>query len=363
MRASAAEDVTATVEFRNKIAQEGKIPKGTERMRIWAITDGAAGAATQAAALGAAVAERTGAELVEKRIALRPFAALIPPRLAGFRTPRDGGWPFTDLTDGGAALARPWPDLAIGAGRRSAPAVAALGALGGAATAQILDPGFSLKAFDLVIAPRHDRLRGENVLETLGALSRVTPEALNAARGGHPGLAAALAAAGAPTARIAVLVGGPGRGAGCEQGDFETLAAGLARLRAAGAFLMITPSRRTPRVAFDLLARAAGEGAFVWDGEGDNPYLPMLAAADAVVATADSVNMATDAAAAGLPICISPVSRMSAKIARFHETLAERCGARPFDGRPPEGAARPPLDDLDRAADRLAAVLTRRAGA
>ncbi len=42
----------------------------------------------------------------------------------------------------------------------------------------------------------------------------------------------------------------------------------------------------------------------LWDGAGKNPYLAMLAAADAIVVTADSVNMVGEACATGKPVLV-----------------------------------------------------------
>ena len=42
----------------------------------------------------------------------------------------------------------------------------------------------------------------------------------------------------------------------------------------------------------------------MWDGRGENPYLALLALADAIVVTADSYNMVGEAAATGAPILV-----------------------------------------------------------
>ena len=46
------------------------------------------------------------------------------------------------------------------------------------------------------------------------------------------------------------------------------------------------------------------ERCWVWDGGGDNPYLALLADADAIFVTPDSVNMASEAAATGRPVYV-----------------------------------------------------------
>ena len=94
--------------------------------------------------------------------------------------------------------------------------------------------------------------------------------------------------------------------------------------------------------------------ALYFDGEGPNPYFAMLGAADHIFVTADSVNMATEAAATGKPVHILDVAGPPGKLQRFHESLRQRGCSRPFKGRL-ETWTYPPLLETDRAA---AAVLT-----
>jgi len=229
---------------------------------IWAISDANAGNARQARALAQAVARRVDGVVTQKTIALRTPYDRAPPWLWRLGGARAGGWPFTGLEDRGASLAPPWPALAVGCGRRSAAVVAALKRLGGGAAAQVLAPQMRLSAFDAVVAPRHDRLDGPNVVETLGALNDlddalIAQEAARwAQRLGH-----------LPVPRVAVLVGGPGRSSAFGVRAMERLADGLARLAVDGAGLMITPSRRTPRAVVDRLADIVGGlGGWVWGG-------------------------------------------------------------------------------------------------
>jgi uncharacterized protein len=90
----------------------------------------------------------------------------------------------------------------------------------------------------------------------------------------------------------------------------------------------------------------------IWDETGENPYFAFLAAADAILVTEDSTNLATDAAATGAPVFVLPMAGRSAKLARFHAELQRRGLARPFTGEltaPPY----PPLLETDRAAREL----------
>ncbi len=320
---------------------------------IWAVTGGAAGDARQAGALAAAMARRAGGVVEHRAVALRRPFDLLPPRLWALGGARAGGWPFTGLQDGGAALGPPWPALAIGAGRRSAPIVAALRRVGGCRAVQILDPQMPLSAFDRVIAPMHDQLSGRNVIATLGALNDLDDAML--AREGERWR---MRLNHLPRPRVAVLVGGPSRSAGFGARALAALTEGLARLAVDGAGLMITPSRRTPPGVVDRLAETVtGFGGWMWGGKGDNPYPAVLGLADAVLVTADSVNMASEAASTGKPVLILPVDRLDAKLARFHDALRAHGASRPFEGAL-DLWRYAPLREAERVADQLAGLLT-----
>jgi mitochondrial fission protein ELM1 len=92
----------------------------------------------------------------------------------------------------------------------------------------------------------------------------------------------------------------------------------------AGGSLMMTFSRRTPDKARALLtARLRHLPGLIWDGTGENPYFAFLGAADHILVTEDSTNMATEAASTGKPVFILKMDGSS----------LEGLGAtRPFDG-------------------------------
>lgn len=287
-------------------------------LRIWVVTDGRAGNLNPAMALAEGVAEgsKRGGEIENKAIDLRPGAALLPPPLWGLPGVSEGGWPFIALKDRGVALKPPYPDLAIGAGRRSAPFIVALRRLsgGGTRTVQILDPRMDPSSFDLVVAPAHDGLSGPCVLVTTGSVHNVAPESL-------AGIAdRRLARLKRPL--IGVLVGGPSKAAKLRLEDADRMIDALRPAAAAGVGLAATPSRRTPPAVSERLeTEIRAFGGFFWKGEGANPYRAILAEADALVVTADSVNMASEAAGSGKPVFIARVSELSEKLQRFHRTL------------------------------------------
>ena len=60
----------------------------------------------------------------------------------------------------------------------------------------------------------------------------------------------------------------------------------------------------------------AGDKNFIWDGAGKNPYFAMLGWADAILVTADSVSMLSDACTTGKPVYLIP--RMAVIHALMH---------------------------------------------
>jgi hypothetical protein len=216
---------------------------------------------------------------------------------------------------------------------------------------QILDPHMPLGDFDLVAVPGHDRVAGANVVATLGAIGRTTPEIVAAAAETWRDRLDPL-----PRPRIAVLLGGPSTSARFGGGATGRLLVALLALADQGHGLMITPSQRTPEGLVARLQRRLVDRAFVWDRTGDNPYPSILGLADAVLVTEDSVNMASEAAATGKPIYIFPLNRISARLDRFHTALEKHGAARRFEGKI-ETWEYPTLAEADRVAGEVNARL------
>ncbi|MGH7053282.1 MAG: mitochondrial fission ELM1 family protein [Stellaceae bacterium] len=311
----------------------------------WVLHDGKAGIASQALGL----AEATGFPFVEKPLQIRLPWRSLPLRL----------WPLPLLAAGGnAGLAPPWPDVIIACGRNAAmPALAIRRASAGrTVAAQIQDPGVGHDEFDLFVVPAHDRLRGPRVMVTEGAVHRVTPARLAAAKRQFPALAAL------PRPILAVLIGGSNRAYRLSLKRLGGIADGIAQvLRTSGGSALVTPSRRTGAAGAALLRdRLAGLSATIWDGRGDNPYFAYLALADTVLVTADSVSMISEAAATGKPVHILDLPGGNAKFVRFHASMRAAGITRPFRGALESWTYAVP-DDTGGAGARLRAlVLSRR---
>jgi len=285
------------------------------------------------------LAEATGFPFLEKRLDVRaPWRYLAP-----------GLWPrpMAALGAGGDSLEPPWPDIVIACGRNAAPpARAAKRASGGAIFwVQIQDPRFAREDIDLMVVPAHDPAVGRNVFRTLGAVHRVTAKRLHEDAHRFAPLFASL-----PRPLVAVLLGGDNRVYRMTDERFAAFADRLAALNTQGYGLAITPSRRTdPRLVDLLRDRLAERMTFVWDRTGANPYFGLLGLADAIVATADSVSMVSEAAATAKPVHIVDLDGGSAKFERFHAAMRTAGIARPFRGAIEQWRYTPP-DDTARAA-------------
>ena len=248
----------------------------------------------------------------------------------------------------GDQLAPPWPDLLISTGRQTvAPALAIKRLQKDRIVAvQLQNPTVNAARFDLVIAPAHDDVSGANVVSTLGALHRITPDRLKAEAAKFADRYAAL-----PRPLVAVLLGGDNRQFRMSDASANRLGSLLAEAaRHHGAGLAVTASRRTSPASLQLL-RQSLDGCSVdfWDGTGANPYFGMLGLADCIVVTGDSVNMVSEACATGKPVHVFQLEGGSRKFFSFHATFVAHGLTRPFEGRLEDWRYTPP-DDVARAA-------------
>lgn len=286
----------------------------------WVMTDGKAGMEVQCVGL----AEALGFEPLVKRIQVTKPWRWLPPQLVP--DPLGAIGPKRDR------LAPPWPEVLIASGRQTvATSMAIRRASGGTTfTVQIQNPVVDPAAFDVVVAPRHDRLTGPNVIQTHGGLNRVTEARLSAAAARFGPAFAHM-----PRPLVAVALGGSNRAYRFTRTIAQRLGVDLARLcQAEGAGLLITASRRTDPSVLALLRAALKDcAAEIWDGEGENPYLGYLGLAEAFVVTGDSVNMVCEAATTGKPVFVVELAGGSAKFARFHQALRADDVTRPFAGR------------------------------
>ncbi|GAA0583081.1 mitochondrial fission ELM1 family protein [Caenispirillum bisanense] len=308
---------------------------------VWVLADDRAGNVNQA--LG--VAEALGLPFEVKQIRYTGLAAL-PNFMRGAST--------LGLTDASVGqLSAPWPEVVIGAGRRVAPVSRWIKRMAGgrAFLVQIMFPGGygagAIGEFNLIAVPRHDSFSDilPTVLRITGAPHRVTPDRLD-----REAEAWRERFDGYPRPFISVLVGGATKNRPFGAREAADFADRLRRLQAeAGGTLLLTTSRRTPAEAVAVLERSLPQPMWLYKvgDTGENPYFGLLALADAVVVTGDSVSMCSEACATQGPVFIhAPPGMVAPKHARLHAELYRLGYARPFTGafedwsHPPLNAAR-----------------------
>jgi mitochondrial fission protein ELM1 len=305
---------------------------------IWVLTDDRAGNVAQA--LG--VAEALGHPFQEKPIRYSAWGRLHNALRA---TSRRGLvlWSRKSIEQ------MPPPSLVIGAGRRTAPLARWFKKRFAARLVQLMDPGWPGRSvFDLIAAPLHDDLPdAPNVVHTLGACHRASPERLvreaSLWRGRLPDL---------PRPWTVLAVGGAAPGAPFGPAEIMLLSRQVASLPGS---LLVATSRRTGVAAERLLRAALPRAGYFheWREHGDNPYLGLLALADQIVVTGDSMSMCSEACANGGPVFIfAAPSLKDAKFRALHAQLYEGGYARPLGGEPgpwrhsPLNAARGVADEI-----------------
>lgn len=255
-------------------------------------------------------------------------------------------WPFSTMWP---ALLPPWngvftdraliesespPRVAISCGRLGSAASLALKRRYGRGvfTIHIQDPKLPIGWFDLIVAPAHDGLIGDNVVQSLGAVHHLAPDHLRAA------------AAAGPTREmqcltrpfVGVILGGPNRYYDYRLTDVRCLIQRLHEIvQREGVQLAVVPSRRTPPQILAEFRIAFGQRHFLWDGTGTNPYLAVLTQATHLIVTGDSVSMTSEAAATCKPVYVFHLTerRSARRFRQFHQSFEKAGITRPFAGR------------------------------
>jgi hypothetical protein len=206
------------------------------------ITDAAAGNQRQALALAEQLGLPVRHLILEPR---RPWSWLAPRLMLGGRL----ALPAAQRE----FFSPPWPGVAIGCGRAAALFTRLLRPLsdGQCYTVQILDPRMDPAHWDLVIAPRHDRVSGAHVVRPLGSLNPIDDAWLADGRASCPSFADL------PRPRVGVLLGGPRQGIALDAAYAGELLIRLLEVRGReGGSLLVLASRRTPPAVMEIFRDA-----------------------------------------------------------------------------------------------------------
>ncbi len=167
----------------------------------------------------------------------------------------------------------------------------------GAVLVSLLDPTKNHDEFDLIIAPEHEPLPPGNVITTVGLINGINPEVLKEIDSSR--------FKELPSPRIAVLAGGRHVGGNFTEDDAFRMAE---MINGIGGSALVTTSRRTEDKSAKALKEAINLPMFFWDynheGQAANPYQEILAVAEIIIVTADSVRMCSEACSSGKKVTI-----------------------------------------------------------
>lgn len=312
-----------------------------DSLDVWALIDDRAGHNSQA--LG--VAAKLGIPYAIKKIDYS-WLAKSPNRFIG----KSG---LSIQSECREQLQAPWPKIVIAAGRRLAPVSRYIKSQSpDTMLVQLMWPGDACDDFAVIAVPEHDDVPDKNnIIRTTAALHAVTAERLEVARTQWHN-----AFSDKQEPRIAMLVGGNSKHGSFTDDDFTALCA-LSNHLATNGSLLITTSRRTdPAVERKIEQNITVPHYFhCYDDKQENPYFGIIACADAIIVTGDSISMCSEACMAGKPVFIYiPEHIKSDKLARFHQTLYDKGHAQPLnssstlDWQPPF-----PVDDASVIAERI----------
>jgi len=281
-----------------------------EGMRIWALLGPHRGDNNQVIAL----AEALGL----------PFEA-ITLRYNGWRwlQPRLLGATYRSLTaESRAAVAGAFPDLTISTGHRSVPVVQAIRHQSGGRTLSVHVgyPRLSPDRFDLVVpTPEYPVPDHPNVLRIPFALSRARADAQR-----ETSDVALLE--GLPAPRRLLILGGPTLYWKLDKKDvLEALSCLLDNAATQGGSVLVVASPRTSDGILQAVEQAISGSrspALMVPVEGPPSYPALLAAADTIFVTADSVAMVSDAILTGKPVGLLPIRPTG--LGRAYMGLADR---------------------------------------
>jgi mitochondrial fission protein ELM1 len=302
--------------FNPQNRETGLLPGGTT---AWVLSDGKIGDEVQCFGIAEALGLSPERRLIEPRAPWRWLAPYAPisPRDA----PRRANSP----------VAPPFPDILFAAGRQTVPYLRRVRAesRGRTFTVFVKDPYTGPGTADVIWVPEHDALRAENVIITPTPANQIG-RMLNELRLAPPGSRIGSL----PHPRVALILGGNSVNHRFTPADCAHLVEIARMLVHDGCGLMISPSRRTPPAPLaEFHASFAGEpGAFVWDCTGENPYPQILAHADHIIVTGDSVNMVGEAVATGVPVHVYEPGGGHRKITAYIDRLTELGAVRRWNG-------------------------------
>jgi mitochondrial fission protein ELM1 len=167
----------------------------------------------------------------------------------------------------------------------------------------IQNPKVNFKNFDFIVAPEHDGITGENVINTKGAIHYLTKEEILTNKNYLDSFIKK-----DQRKIITLIIGGPTKYYEYSDENIEKIFNNLKTLVEKKEYqLVIIPSMRTPKSIIEKAKLFFGERHTVIESVDKKAYLSALAISEYIVVTCDSSSMISEAALTGKPIYIANI--------------------------------------------------------
>jgi len=256
------------------------------------------------------LAKALGLNYKHQKIELKSFWSLIPPRISPISENLVKNKFVCDCK------------VIISCGRKSViPSIALKKRLGNEIfNIHIQDPKISFKYFDLIVSPDHDNLKGENIINTTGAIHYLTKKEimdnsqyLAIEKDKRKEL-------------VAFIIGGPNKYYKYSEKQIHELFNKVKTLFTPDKFkIIVIPSYRTPENILKMAFNTFNDDHHVVKTIDKKAYLSALAISNYIVVTCDSTSMISEAAITGKPVYIAMMKsfKPTGRFKKFYSQLRD----------------------------------------
>ena len=256
------------------------------------------------------LAKALGLSYKHQKIELKSFWNLIPPKISPISENLVKNKFVCDCK------------IIISCGRKSViPSIALKKRLGNQIfNIHIQDPKVSFEHFDLIVSPEHDRLRGENIINTTGAIHYLTKKEIND-NSKYLGIEKDKR-----KELVAFIIGGPNKYYNYSEKQIHILFNKVKTLFTPDKFkIIVIPSYRTPENILKIAFNTFSINHHVVKNIDKKAYLSALAISNYIVVTCDSTSMISEAAMTGKPVYIAMMKsfKPTGRFKKFYSQLKD----------------------------------------
>jgi mitochondrial fission protein ELM1 len=256
------------------------------------------------------LAKALGLSYKHQKIELKSFWNLIPPKISPISENLVKNKFVCDCK------------IIISCGRKSViPSIALKKRLGNQIfNIHIQDPKVSFEHFDLIVSPEHDRLKGENIINTTGAIHYLTKKEIND-NSKYLGIVKDKR-----KELVAFIIGGPNKYYNYSEKQIHELFNKVKTLFTPDKFkIIVIPSYRTPENILKIAFNTFSINHHVVKNIDKKAYLSALAISNYIVVTCDSTSMISEAAMTGKPVYIAMMKsfKPTGRFKKFYSQLKD----------------------------------------